>query len=197
MSHLRQLTCGPIHGEIIAVTGDKPNIMMPVRPHLPRLLGAAALLLFAGLAQAQYAWIDEKGVRHFSDRPPPPTTPAAKVLKAPAKPLAAQPQQDKSAEPTAEAAPAAGAGKPTLAEREADYRKRAQERAKVEQKEAAEAQHRQAKAQDCHNARRYKALLDTGIRVSDVDEHGEKRYISDDERARKAAQASKVIEGCR
>lgn len=46
-------------------------------------LAATLLLLASSLAHAQYSWIDEKGVRQFSDRPPPPGTPAEKILKAP------------------------------------------------------------------------------------------------------------------
>lgn len=61
--------------------------------HFLRVLGVAALLV-AGFAHAQYSWIapyswiDEKGVRQLSDRPPPPGTPADKILKAPQMPVA-------------------------------------------------------------------------------------------------------------
>jgi hypothetical protein len=165
-----------------------------------RLAGAAALLLTASLAQAQYAWVDDKGVRHFSDQPPPPSTPANKILKAPGKPSVSELLQEKPAEAAPEKAPAASspqAHQPTLAERDAQYRKRAQDRAKSEAKEAEDARHKQAQAENCDSARRYKALLNTGIRVADADEHGERRFISDEERAQRAAKADKVIEGCR
>jgi Domain of unknown function (DUF4124) len=174
--------------------------IMPNTFRLPllRLAGAAALLLTVGLAQAQYVWLDEKGVRHFSDRPPPSSVPANKVLKAPGKPSVTALLRDKPADV---AAPAPGdarqASKPTLVDREAEYRKRAQERAKSEAKEAEEARNREAKSENCDNARRHKALLDTGIRVADVDEHGERRYITDEERTQRMARANKVMEACR
>lgn len=163
-----------------------------LRATLPGLM-AVGTLLAAGLAHAQYAWIDDKGVRHYSDRPPPATVPAAKVLKAPGKraddaaPAEAQPSQ---AAPKADAAP-------TLADREADYRKRAQERAKQEEKAAADAARAKAKAQSCDNARRYKAMLDSGIRVVDTGADGERRYLSDDERAKRAAEADAMLAECK
>lgn len=165
---------------------------------IKRLAGAVALLLTAGLAQAQYVWVDDKGVRHFSDQPPPASTPASKILKAPGKPSVSELLQEKPAEPAPDKpATAQQAHKPTLAERDAEYRKRAQERAKSEAKEAEEARHKKAQAENCDSARRYKALLDTGIRIADTDGHGERRYISEEERAQRAARADKVIEGCR
>jgi type IV secretory pathway VirB10-like protein len=165
-----------------------------------RIVGAAALLLATGLAQAQYAWIDDKGVRHFSDQPPPASTPGNRIVKAPGKPSVSELLQEKPAEAAPDKAPAASpeqAHKPTLAERDAQNRKREQERAKAEAKEAEEARHKKAQAENCDSARRYKALMDTGIRVADADEHGERRFISDEERAQRAAKANKVIEGCR
>lgn len=42
-----------------------------------RKLAVLLLLSCAGAASAQvYKWVDEKGVTHYSDAPPPPTTPA-------------------------------------------------------------------------------------------------------------------------
>jgi type IV secretory pathway VirB10-like protein len=166
------------------------------RAHLPRLFGLAALLL-ASLAHAQYAWIDAKGVRHFSDRPPPPSTPADKILQAPGKPSVAELLQEPAATPAAQGSAAKPASSPTLAEREADYRKRAQQRAKEDQKQAEEAQHKQAQLENCENARRYKALLDSGVRVADTAADGGRTFISDEERARRQAQSSAVLASCR
>ncbi len=48
---------------------------------MKRKVAAALLLLCAGVAGAQvYKWVDEKGVTHYSDMPPPPSTsPKTKV----------------------------------------------------------------------------------------------------------------------
>ena len=52
-----------------------------------RLTVALALSLGASAALAQYIWLDSKGVKQYSDRPPPPSVPTSKILKAPGTPL--------------------------------------------------------------------------------------------------------------
>src|SRR3569833_2431186 len=44
---------------------------------------AALLSMAAAVAAAQYAWIDERGVRQYSDQPPPASVPKQRILKAP------------------------------------------------------------------------------------------------------------------
>jgi hypothetical protein len=51
--------------------------------HNHKAILASMLLLACSLAHAQYSWIDTKGIRQFSDRPPPVDTPEAKILKVP------------------------------------------------------------------------------------------------------------------
>jgi hypothetical protein len=161
---------------------------------LLRLYGACILMLFTHLAHAQYAWVDEKGVRHYSDRPPPPSTPAAKILKSPQK-QNAEPQE---AEPAAAPADMQKVGtRPTLAEREADFRKRAQEQAKDEKKAAEDAAAKQAQAENCASARQYKNQLESGIRVAETDEKGERAFLSDEDRAKRLAKTNKTLEACR
>jgi cell pole-organizing protein PopZ len=163
------------------------------RPPLVRLLGGAALLLWAGLAQAQYVWINANGTREYSDQPPPPSTPRAKILKSPhASPAAVEPEAPAAADKAEKKK-----GAPTLAEREADFRKRQQERVAQEQKAAAEAQHKEAEAENCASARQYKAQLESGIRVADTSPSGERAYISDDERSLRLAKTRRILEGCR
>lgn len=62
----------------------------PPRPASWRLYLRVALFVGAGAialpALAQYAWLDARGVRQFSDRPPPPSVPDHRILKAPGKP---------------------------------------------------------------------------------------------------------------
>lgn len=163
---------------------------------LLRLLGASALLLFTGLAHAQYVWVDAKGVRHFSDRPPPPDTPTGKLLKAP--PRSLPPLVEATPQPAAPAEPVANSARPqpTLAEREADFRKRQQERAKQEREAQAEAERNRAKMANCKAARQDKAALESGIRMGTFDEKGERRFLSDHERASRLADANKALAGC-
>ena len=143
--------------------------------------------LVAAPAFAQYSWIDDHGTRVFSDRPPPPGTPAARILKAPrgAASAAAAP-----AEPAKAAAPA-------LADRDADFRKRAAERDAGERKAAEDAQRQADNAAQCAAARRSEAALTSGVRITDMDDKGERVYVTDDEKARRLAQVRRVLTSCR
>ena len=92
--------------------------------HWRHALLTGALMLLAQLAHAQYSWIDDKGTRVFSDRPPPPGTPAARIRHMPrsAAPVPAAADgagtaKAPSSTDTSTAATAAAAPKPpTLAE---------------------------------------------------------------------------------
>ncbi|HEU4775758.1 MAG TPA: DUF4124 domain-containing protein, partial [Telluria sp.] len=85
-----------------------------------RLALAAALLAVSAQALAQYLWIDEKGIKQLSDRPPPPNIPEKNILKAPGKPLfdPNAPAPDTAADAAETAEPKAKAA-PTLSERNA------------------------------------------------------------------------------
>ena len=149
-----------------------------------------ALLLLAALvaapAFAQYSWIDDHGTRVFSDRPPPPGTPPSRILKAP-----------RGAAP-ADAAPAETAkpAVPTLADRDADFRKRAAERDADERKAAEESRRKADNAEQCAAARRSEAVLASGVRVADMDDKGERVFVTDEEKARRLAQVRRVLAGC-
>ena len=51
--------------------------------HHRLILCLLAALAAAPQARAQYVWIDDKGLKQLSDRPPPPNVPAKRILKAP------------------------------------------------------------------------------------------------------------------
>jgi type IV secretory pathway VirB10-like protein len=196
------LTAAAGRGEIHLL--PKENFM----PHLPRFLIATALLSSAGFAHAQYSWTGDNGVRQFSDRPPPPGTPAHKILKAPGRSGAALQAAAPSATPQPVAAGAAGSpapgskagaakGAPTLAQREAAYRERAAQRESEEKKEALEAQRQRGLAEHCEAARRIKAEAESGIRVAKFEANGERGFMTDEEKAAQAARANKVLADCR
>jgi hypothetical protein len=79
LAHPRELTATMNRGEIRSVItrGNTMNARW-LRP-----LCASVLALTSLLAHAQYSWIDDKGMRVFSDRPAPPGTPPERILKAP------------------------------------------------------------------------------------------------------------------
>jgi type IV secretory pathway VirB10-like protein len=180
------------------------NIYMKrlIEPTIVRLLAGGVLLLAAGLSYAQYAWIDAKGMRQYSDRPPPPSTPQDKILKAPRGSLPAlvetMPVGAAKAAPQDASAPPSPQGPPTLAQREAGYRQRVKDHAEHERKAAEEAQHKAEQAESCAAARQNKAQLESGVRIGSASpQDGERGYISDAERAQRTARANQILEGCR
>lgn len=157
-------------------------------------LWAALLLAASPLALAQYMWLDEKGVKQFSDRPPPPNVPEKRILKAPGKP-----QFNPHAPAEAEAAASAPAAKPapTLAERNADFNKRKTEAAQAEKQAAADAQRKADEAANCNAARQNQQALDQGLRLSTYDKNGERGYMNDQQREELRKNTQKVLAECK
>jgi hypothetical protein len=157
-------------------------------------LRLAALLLFcsAGAAQAQFVWIAPNGTRVYSDQPPPPGTPASKILKAPGRAAPAQGTPD-----TPAAADAVKPKAPTLAEREADYRKRAKAREEADNKSESESKRAAAHAEYCEGVRKNQRLVQSGVRIGEVGPDGQKRYLSDAERAAASERATQQANECR
>lgn len=162
-----------------------------------RLLAAAGLTLVVGLAQAQYVWIDAKGIKQFSDRSPPSSVPDKDILKAPGRSAVAIAPGDPEQPAPASVAETAKKALPTVAERNVEFNKRVSDKAAGDKKLAAEAQAKAAKAQQCAAAREYKMQLDSGARIGTVTQSGERAFMSDAERATANAKANKVLAACR
>lgn len=161
-------------------------------PSLRHPLSALLLFCCAGLAHAQFVWIAPNGTRQYSDQPPPPGTPASKILKAPGR-AAPAPET-----PAAEAAtPAAKPKAATLAEREADFRKRGKEREEADTKAREAAMEAAKKAQYCDSLRKNARLYVAGGRIADVGPDGQKRFLNDAERAALAERTAKQMNDCR
>lgn len=160
--------------------------MLSHRHHAPI---AALLFLAAAGVQAQYVWIEPNGTRQYSDRPPPPGTPANRILKAPGRVLLPP-------APVEEAAPAAKPA-PTLAEREAAYRERSKLRTEQERKDEEETKRQRALAERCATARENQAQLASGTRIAQYGQDGERRYLSDEERSARMARANQALQDCR
>jgi hypothetical protein len=154
---------------------------------------ASLLLLAAPLAMAQYIWVDDKGVKQLSDRPPPPNIPEKRILKAPGKPLF-NPYAPAEPEPAAKPATAAG---PTLAERNEDFNKRKLESAEAAQRAAAEARNKAAQAANCDAARKNQQAIDQGVRLSSFDKNGERSYMDDAQREELRKNTQKVLAECK
>ena len=174
--------------------------------HFLRLAGATALLASAPLAHAQYAWIGANGVRHFSDRPPPPSTPQHKILKAPGRvappaPVAVSIPDVSGAAGAVPIGAAAAAPQPkrpsTVAERETAYRERVKLREEQGKKDQQDAQRQRELAERCQSARQVKVEVASGARIGRIDAGGERSYMTDEEKAAAAARADRILAECR
>jgi len=120
-----------------------------------RQLCGGALALSSLLAHAQYSWIDDKGMRVFSDRPAPPGTPAERILKAPR-------GMDAAPLPAAAPAPAVPDAAPEWKQREEEYKRRSALQAGEEEKAklAARDTRRMAHDIECVRAREAQGKLE-------------------------------------
>lgn len=157
-------------------------------------LAAALLLAASSLAMAQYIWIDDKGIKQLSDRPPPPNVPDQRILKAPGKPLF-----NPYAPVEAEAGAEAPASKPatTLAQRNADYKQRKLEAAEAAGRAADDARRKAEQAANCDAARQNQQALDQGLRLNSFDQSGERTIMNDDQREDLRKKTQKVLADCK
>ena len=171
-----------------------------------RLLAAGALLALSALAQAQYMWIDAKGVKQFSDRAPPASVPLSAILKAPrgAASAASMPADTVAADGVKGTdgakgtdGPAKPGPAPTMAERNADYRKRARENLERDQKEKDERIAGAARTDNCTRARSARQSIDSGARIGIQDPHGERGFMSDEQRAVESTKIDRALSGCK
>jgi hypothetical protein len=191
----------------------KGNIMTSNWLRLCRATVLGLPLLAALPAHAQYSWIDEHGTRMFSDQPPPAGTPAKRILTAPrsappdlrearvhplAADVAAAPAAtaDKAGDKAGAAKPAAPKGPSTLAEREADFARRAKERQENDAKAAAEAAQADQKARECANLRQNEAEMTSGRRAMRLNAAGQQEFVPDEERGRLIAEAHRAAARC-
>ena len=151
------------------------------------LLGA-----FMASASAQYIWLDEKGVKQFSDMPPPPSIPASRILKQPG---SSRPASDGAQQETPANTPSSAPQ--TLGERNADFRKRRQEAAEKEKKAAEEAKQTADRAKNCERAQDYVRSLESGERISYTDKNGERNFLTDEQRASEMRDARQTLQDCR
>ena len=167
------------------------------RHTLTRLLAAGALLALSTLAHSQmpYLWLDEKGTKVYSDRPPPPSTPLKNVLRTPRGMDGAMAQRAGQDDAAAAAAPApdTDAAKPkaapSMAERNAAHLKRVKDQAERAQKEADAHQARLVQEENCERARAARQTIDSGVRIATQEKNGERGFMSD---AQRAAERQKV-----
>lgn len=84
----------------------------------------------------------------------------------------------------------------SIAEKEADFRKRQTEQQQAATKKEEDAKDAEARKQNCANAREHLAALESGQRIVKNDPNtGERSYLDDAERAKVTAEAKRSVEG--
>jgi hypothetical protein len=164
-------------------------------PRLQHVFVALALLGCTSAAMAQYVWLNEKGVKQYSDVPPPASVPNSRILKAPG----GVPRADNTAETDA-SAPNGDQSKPaakSLAEQNAEFEKRRTEQAEKDKQAAEKAKQAASKQKACENARDYNRALSSGQRISRMNAAGERTYLSDEERAQEERETQRTLANCK
>ena len=174
----------------------------PVLHRATLCIFTATALLAASHASAQYVWLNEKGVKQYSDLPPPSSVPDSRILKYPGRSIASPPESMSDA---AQEAAADGTGKVpekakqamTIAEKNAEFQKRKMEQAEKDKKTAEQQQQAAEKAKNCERAQAYQRTLESGERLARADKNGERYYLSDQQRSQEIQENKRVLDACK
>jgi len=151
--------------------------------------GALGLLLICGAAQAQlYHYKDASGRTVYSDTPPPPGTPSGSILKSPKVIQSAPAPADTKADAKDDKDGKKSAPK-SVAEREADYKKRMADAEKKGKEDAQKADQEKQTQERCASLRTNLAALQNGQRMRKLDASGNPYFVEENERAADIAKA--------
>lgn len=175
----------------VKARGDGYTARMKLFPPLI----AATLLAISLSATAQWQWIDKDGRKVFSDRPPSSDVPEKNILKQPGSRL-------KIADTPANSAPAAAvpgtAVQPAGEDKALAEKKKQAADAETAKRRQEEERIARAQADNCNRARQAKAGVDAGVRLSRINEKGEREFLDDAGRAAEAQRLQGIIdENCK
>jgi hypothetical protein len=140
------------------------------------LVLAAVILLSSTFVNAQiYQWKDANGKTVISDKPPTGQVSDQRKIEA-RTPLVGESSQK------------------TLADREMDFRKRQQESQEKFDKTRKEGDAAAEKKESCERLRRNLELLESGERVAQRDEKGERSFMEDAQREREIAKVRQTLQ---
>ena len=150
------------------------------------------LLLLPAVVHAQaYKWRDEKGSIVYSDKPPPPNIAPGNILQAP------KLKQSAPDVVGAKGGVASGGAKTaaplSLAEREAESKKRGAEAAKKSAEDAKKAEQDNARLEVCRQLRAQLASVDSGQRQRRLNDKGEPYFLDDSQLAADKAKVSQQL----
>lgn len=150
----------------------------------------STLITLSSALSAQNVWIDENGNKQFSDQPPPPSVPKNKIIKFSGKTI--DPQTVENDIET----PLTGKHPDSLAEKELAYKKRSEEAAIKAKREAEEVKAAASKSDNCKRMGQYKQSLDSGERISQVDNQGQRTYLDDAQRSQEQNRLKESMAQC-
>ncbi|MEO3691141.1 DUF4124 domain-containing protein [Roseateles paludis] len=162
--------------------------------HAPFLLLLA--LLAALPAQAQWKWRDANGVTQYSDLPPPQGTPEKDILQRPANakrgPVTLLPVG--AAASAAAAAASAAAPKPAASRPDAAEQKRQEEERQARLKDEQEKQRMaEQRRENCSRAQENLRSLQSGTRITKVNEQGQRVFLDETQLAGETARARQLV----
>lgn len=131
----------------------------------------------------QYVWINDNGVREYSDMPPPVAIPQKRILKT----LSASPSSS-----TPSNAPPS-----SIAEKNADFQKRKTEQTLKEKQSAEQAQIDNEKKKNCAHMQHYQRTLQSDERIATLDKNGERIYLNDEQRQQELQEAKRLLKDCK
>lgn len=140
-------------------------------------------------ASAQWQWTDKDGRKVFSDRAPPADVLEKNILKRPGmagKTTVNADAPSPAVSPVAAASAAqnaASAPKLSGIDKELADKKKKTEEAQAAQRKAEQEKVVKAKVENCARAKQAKASFDSGVRVSRINEKGEREVLDDTARA--------------
>ncbi|MFZ6800225.1 DUF4124 domain-containing protein [Undibacterium sp. Di24W] len=161
-------------------------------------VGISLALVCANTAFAQYIWLNDIGIKQYSDKPPPKSVPKDKIIKTPfglarnTESSASEPKNNDGNKSEIEKIE-----KPvTLAKKNEEFNKRKIAKEEADKKAETEQQNTEAKAKNCERAKSYKQSLDEGILIMTRNKNGERIPLDETQRAKEAAEAKKILSEC-
>jgi len=136
-------------------------------------------------------WVDESGRVHYSDQPPPVNAQSKKLGQA-AKTQGSTESSDTTE--SGDSTDSSDSGEPkSIAEREAELKKKMKAEKEAAAKSAQDQANKQANQDNCNQAKLSLKTLQSGMRIKEVDASGEQVYIDDEERQQRIAKTQEDI----
>ena len=135
-------------------------------------------------------WVDENGRVHYSDQLPPSN--AKKVLSSASK--ARTSAETGNTTESGNAADSGNSDEPkTIAEREADLRKKQKADKEAAEKAARNKASKEANQENCNRAEQSLRELQSGMRIMELDAKGERVYLDEEQRQQRIAKTQQDI----